>query len=378
MMGETISDPTATFVFVSLGLNPAPTLSLFAQRALEQLPGSRAILVTDRPAHWDSTFPGSVIRYTGEDRDSAVLMAEKREISRRLVANGYWILTLERIFALRCAVQQSVSSEPLIHLESDSLSQVNSEVLDQLKARCSKIAVPSDAPGSGCASILFAPNADSLRQGLDELSTLLGRQTEWISDMELLGLGIDAGLVEELPTRPSMGWTIPPKTGSTAPRLLIFDALALGLYLFGRDPLHTDGEILGGYQHARFEVELNTWEWRLRASEGPKPRRYTVEGSTAPFTSILPGNLHVHSKELIPEINPESEYWSRLLDEANGLTARTARTGISPYRFQRLPIWKRVVFFQSKTRSEKRDLVRALLRKVLRAILVRRDRRRKW
>lgn len=373
-----MAHPSATFVYVSLGPNAAPTLSLFAQRALDRLPGARAVLVTDRVSVWEATFPGSIIAYKEVDRHPALVLAERREVSRRLVANGYWILTLERLFALRSACDVITGSEPVIHLESDSLSQVDADVLAELQLRCTEIAVPSDAALSGCASILFSPDGNTLKRGLDNLSNLLLQQTGWISDMKLLGLGIKAGVVQELPTRPENGWPIGRQPGSGPPRTLVFDALALGLYLFGRDPLHTGGKIVGGYQHAKFEHDLSQWKWMIAKSKKRGARGLQLAIQTDELGHIFPGNLHVHSKEVLPELSLDSEYWSRLLEEANGTKPRLARPGNSPYRFQRLSLREKFSFLIRTSSAEKKLLLTALVRKMSGSAIAQPDSGREW
>lgn len=365
-------EPSATLIYVALGPNPAPTLNLFATYALEKLPGASAVLVTDRAELWEASFPGAVLSYSDSDRNPAIVLAESREVSRRLIANGYWVRALERIFALEKACEYIRDERPVIHFESDCFSQVTPEVLSELELRCRGAAVPSDAPSSGCASILFAPSRRSLLKGIEGLADILGQQSSWISDMELLGLGIKLGVLEELPTRPEHGWPIRvfSKDGETTASTLIFDASALGLYLFGKDPLHTEGKIMGGYQHVRFEHDLSSWQWDIQPSKAPNAADFLIELTAGQFGRIVPANLHVHSKELLPALKERSDFWNRLMGEANGTSTRLERTGNSPYRFIGLTTSEKLGYFWSQNHHHKLLLVRSFVQRML-AILTR-------
>lgn len=364
--------PSATLIYVALGPNPAPTLNLFASYALEKLPGSSAVLVTDGVENWEASFPGAVISYGDSDRNPAIVLAEGREVSRRFVANGYWVRTLERIFALEKACEYIRDERPVIHFESDCFSQVTPEVLSELELRCRGTAVPSDTPSSGCASILFAPSRQSLLKGIEDLADILGQQSSWISDMELLGLGIRSGVIEELPTRPEHGWPIRgfSKGGGATSSKLIFDANALGLYFFGRDPLHTEGKILGGYQHVRFEHDISSWQWDIQPSKPPNDADYLVELTAGQFGHVVPANLHVHSKELLPALKKNSDFWNRLIREANGTTTRLERTGNSSYQFIGLTTSEKLGYFWSQNHHHKLILVRSFVQRMF-AILTR-------
>jgi len=365
-------EPSATLIYVALGPNPAPTLNLFASYALEKLPGASAVLVTDRVEHWEASFPGSVISYSDSDRNPAIVLAESREVSRRFVANGYWVRTLERIFALQKACEYIRHERPVIHFESDCFSQVTPEVLSELESRCRGTAVPSDAPSSGCASILFAPSRGSLIKGIEALADILGQQSSWISDMELLGLGIRSGVLEELPTRPERGWPIRhfSEDGEATPSTLIFDASALGLYLFGKDPLHTEGKIMGGYQHVRFEHDISSWQWDIQPSKAPNDGDFLIELTAGEFGHVVPANLHVHSKELLPALKKSSDFWNRLVREANGTARRLERTGSSPYEFIGLTRSEKLGYFWSQNHRHKLLLLRSFVQRMF-AILTR-------
>jgi len=306
---ESKRDMVANVVFVQLGKNPAPTLVNMARVAKSYLPKSRIILLTDLPGEWGN-FPGEIFEYGVDSRSGVLKALMKRHAELNDIAGGYWLYALERIFVLKSLVEIVNHEEAILHFESDVFSFVDETVLTELMNGISKTAVPRYSEARGIGSFLFSPSLARLLIDLDSLESLLSDNPKLDNDMDLLGMALNCGILEELPSRiekmQSDAETKQPKN--------IYDGAALGQYLFGQDPLHTGGHRITGYRNPDFDFNFDNCHFDLRAdSKGKLNDLYlTASGDT-----FRVANLHLHSKINIDIPSRAIEEWNKILMSAN-------------------------------------------------------------
>jgi hypothetical protein len=302
----------ANVVFVQLGQNSAPTLLNMAKVAKSYLPKARLILLTDLPEKW-SDFPGEVFNYGFDSRSEVLKALVKRHAELNGIAGGYWLYTLERIFVLKLLIEIVKQDEPILHFESDVFSFVDQTLLSELVKKISKTAVPRYSEARGIGSILFSPSIDRLLLDLNSLERLLTENPKLDNDMDLFGLALNRGILEELPSRiekmQSEAEGVQPKS--------IYDGLALGQYLFGQDPLHTGGHKVTGYKNPDFDFNFCNCYFELGLdSQGELNDLYLVTDSD----TFRIANLHLHSKTVIDIPSRAPEEWNKILMSANSGT----------------------------------------------------------
>lgn len=288
-------------IFVHLGTNPAPTLVHAAKFATTYNPNAQLYLITDYPYIHES-FPGQILEYSHSMRDPKFTKFVRKNKDLQNISGGYWLYTTERLFALKWATTSLNPRTTILHFESDVLSFMQSKDVQFLKETFRKTAIPSIGSDLGIASTLFSPNMNSLYENIEELLEIFLNSKSRLNDMQLLGLGLKQGILEELPSVPNKG------------HQFLFDGAAIGQYILGLDPIHADGMYLSGFQEPDFPVKLSEFQ-------------YQFEGNIPTITLHYEGKkhklltLHNHSKRLLG-LPIEDETWSVLLSEANGLAER--------------------------------------------------------
>ncbi len=346
--------------FVHLGPNPAPTLIAFAAQAQSHLTDSSLFLITDHPSAWSEEFPGHVLAYDNRHRREIFESLAFRFPVLAQQAGGYAIRTLERLFALERLSGETSEQDDILHFESDVISFVGPEIREILRERCDRTAVPTVSDTKGCASILYAPNLPTLRGSLDDVEQLIPSDGSWLSDMQLLSLAIRAGNWQELPTHPKNAWPIELPNGiPTVENRLLFDAAAIGLYLFGLDPLHTSGVRASGHQHPDFPFDLPSWQWTLRAD--PSQTHALVGAQLNEGPNLIFANLHIHAKWNPGTPSPSNLEWERIVAEANGERARQEISAEPIYEFEGISARTRLL---QRWREPKGALVKRLARKM--------------
>lgn len=131
----------------------------------------------------------------------------------------------------------------------------------------------------------------------------------FITDMQLLGHGLNTSLLQELPTLPNDAWIL---DNDERGRKLVFDGLAYGQYLFGQDPLHQGGIRTSGHQNEHFRTKIENFRWSLR----PHQNSIFTIGYEWGQSRIEIANVHVHSKEIVEGPSTSSLRWLRVMDEA--------------------------------------------------------------
>jgi hypothetical protein len=303
----------ASVVYVHLGQNPAPTLIPFSRLVNSQLSDVDLYLITDFPTNWKE-FPGTIIEYNKKLRTKEFDTYAKKFRVFEKISGGYWIFTLERLFAIHILSQYT--DGPIIHLESDVYPIFSSELIDILHRKVHRVAVPRYSESRGIASFLYAKSFKDYLEILEQLLYILNTSTKSIlEDMDLLGVALNKKILEELPTYPSDSWEV---NFNGEFRHIIFDAAALGQYLFGQDPFHTDGFRISGYKNPDFKIDLSNYTWNLAKDI----TRHTSLNFEASGKMFYPVNLHIHSKELLPPLDLNNARWVRAIEEGNGQIER--------------------------------------------------------
>jgi hypothetical protein len=316
-------------VYVQLGQNPAPILYDSARQALD-CKNLETFLITDKP-FLHNLFPGKVIEYHRSHNRRALKSFNRRYPDKRSMAGGYWLNTLERIFALNVLKNHVEYDAQIIHTESDVYSYLNEEILVTLNEMNINVAMPRFSPERGIGSFVYFRNFGFLEGSLDSFQKILDRESIE-NDMELFGFALNSGLIQELPSNPEHC----PKISERIH--LIFDGAALGQYLFGQDPFHQNGDYVSGFINPFSTIQYEKAKWGVHEINGKKFVSFTYGGSK--FVIV---NLHLHSKEIIPEIDAENLIWTRVFNEANGISPRSVRTsGVTSVHAERPLIRTRI------------------------------------
>ena len=345
-----IEAPVVYFAYVHIGKNPSPTLLKFARNLHFRFPESQLILITDRAENWND-FPGIVLEYSSNRRQPGIrnFLAKRREYAD--ISNGYWLFTLERFLALAQLNELALDEVPIIHLESDVAIFLTKDLLNTLKPQLSKTALPRFSDDYGVGSIVYFPNKNHLREFIYLINVELKGKKIIENDMELLGILLNKGLVEELPSG---------RLESSEIQLtwqdykIVFDGAAIGQYLLGQDPLHTSNRRISGYQNPNFPQRLSEEIWKIiRISENDF-LSYGADGSKR-----LVLGLHVHAKVPLEPISMADPTWEQIIEEANQIVTR--KIG----HFTPDLIHSRKISFKNRMRIAKRNgLIQTLKRKV--------------
>lgn len=316
------SDET-TLVFVHLGPAVPPILNVSAGHAQTFYPSATVALITDSP-QLHQEFPGEIIKYSRRAEDAWLDRLERRFPEKALDTGGYWIKTLERLFALS-SIRELKRSGPILQIESDVFCAVTPGVVESLAHQYSVPALPRLSEHLACPSLIYFPNEIALRLALENLRKLAEQRSGWFTDMELLSEAIATGLMDELPTTPETALEVrhsqvqPEMSAPT--RRVIFDALAIGQYLFGQDPFHTGGQRISGHLWPDFQQDIQEWHWCI--AEG-SPAVLVAETGKGP---VEVANVHMHAKIDPGSLGPPaSSVWNRAVAEANGTVGRSIGT----------------------------------------------------
>ena len=318
MLGPDIAKETRTaFVYVSLGTRVSPTLSSFAEQAVSRVEDSSAYLITNHPQLWDG-FSGTVITYKLEQANDVVRHMRKHYPEKVILNNGFWMATLERLFALQTLSDYVEPECEVVHFESDVMSFLTRPQLDILRDRYRKPAVPLESQGAGCASIIYSPSLVALVEGLRDMAEILESHRGWLTDMQLLARAVEAQVFEELPTIPQQALAIEvgkPSESKKESYRLMFDATALGMYLFGADPVHTSGRVKPGFIQEDYPLAVSEFQWSVENIPASKFTGLTVRPHDG--ERVFVANLHIHSKVNPEQLSASSSTWQSFVGAAN-------------------------------------------------------------
>jgi hypothetical protein len=303
MKTETAGKP---IVYVHLGPNPTPTLIHFSRLSKGRLNNARLFLITDCPDQFRE-FTGQIIQY--KSKHSAIRELERKFPHYKNISGGYWIKTIERLFALDSMKEVLESNESFVHFESDVMSLLTDELFSVLDLNYEKVAYPRFSKKAGIASILYSPSAESYEEFLNALSNIILSSKGWMTDMDLLGIALENRDAQELPSF----YPLKKFLGDQKGNQIIFDGAALGQYLFGRDPVHSDGKALSGFINPNSLLDFRTSRWSIQEFGSGD----AVVISPKESNNLRVANLHVHSKQLIPEVNANDSSWIQIIKAAN-------------------------------------------------------------
>jgi len=205
--------------------------------------------------------------------------------------NGFWRKAFERFIVLEQYVAKyGVSS--LFHAELDNLLFRLGGLSRSLDAVGAGFFCPRDTKARGIASLVYINDTTSLQQMVE---TFFDDSISVSSDMELLGYMLQHNSqFYSLPTEralndePLQEWS----AVSLGVTQGLFDACAIGQFLFGIDPRNGGVCMRNGYLNDRRGYDL----WKLRIT-------LDVETATCTLSKTLSGagevplyNIHVHSK----------------------------------------------------------------------------------
>lgn len=300
--------------FVHLGRNPTPTLNWYARICNETFNQSDIVLLTDySELHRD--FPGRVISVKETTPKSGIEKFLKFNRPYRSLSGGYWRYTTERLFVLSELANYFDSHRPVMHMESDVLINTTEENFLSVARRISKTSIVRYLEEAGIASILISPSIMQLNIDLENLEKILILNPKIFSDMSLLGKGLNQGVLAELPSYPNADWLAEGRPST----FTIFDGAAVGQYLFGLDPVHTNNRQISGYINPNFDIPLDDCFWQIQRIEDG-PRQQVV--MTLDDIKLIPFCIHVHSKILIDRADLNNPDWKRFIAEANKLETR--------------------------------------------------------
>jgi hypothetical protein len=198
---------------------------------------------------------------------------------------------------------------------------------------------------------LYIRNKKAITDLVEKLSNILQNIPNIKDDMELLGVALNQGQIQELPSLPSHAWHYKNTK-------YIFDGAAYGQYIFGQDPFHTNGKITSGYKNPNFEFDAEDANWRIGELEGRDTLSLDFQGNT-----YVLSNLHIHSKLLLDAISQESEIWKKYIHQANREAKRTPVEELEPsIHSEKLSIFTRIMV------ARKKGLLKTASRKAKRII----------
>jgi len=296
----------ALLVFVWLG-NRLPTWGRTALNLSTASSGAKTILITNRSV---GLITEATEQYFVEDFYTAPTAWKRAtQTLNQNFRDGFWLKTTERFFVLE-QFMATYNVESLFHAELDNWI-FNITGLD---ARLDNVGrglfCPRDSLDRGIASLIYINRSDSLAQ-LNRLA--LDNSLIEKNDMTLLGhLLATSDQFFSLSTEnafrdlDSFAWRRVPAETSHG----IFDAAAIGQFLFGIDPRNGSILLTNGYENENKGCDL----WRLQYSLKDKSNTFEL---THPETgkSVNLFNIHVHSK-LFKQLSNENRL-SRILDRVN-------------------------------------------------------------
>ncbi|CAB5042107.1 MAG: hypothetical protein F2923_07485 [Actinobacteria bacterium] len=258
--------------------------------------------------------------------------------------NGYWVKIFTRFLAISKYLESATPEGPVVHLECDVASYVSGEVikatLESFKSSHADVFIPFIDSQTACPSIILSRESSSLMKVCDFVLENLGRNIGE-SDMSLLAYARECGLVASLPTLPNKTTIVMPYSefdssntanegrGNTeASAMVIFDAAAVGQYLFGIDPRISNGLLTPGYMELRGELDISQWrDWRIVTCKDHLERvAFNWDNET-----FIVAQLHVHAKIRVPMPASGNPFWDECLGIANGLRVPKSRIYIRWY-----------------------------------------------
>ena len=222
-------------------------------------------------------------------------------INKFCIVNGLkgreklFIYSFERFFLLYRLMDQYQLSN-VFFLELDNLIYDDPMVWETSFAS-NEMSYMYDNHGRGASGICFIQNKDILLKFTEYCKHFIATNTEFLAEMFALHAFWEANKdrVQLLPIH----WPadhVPKETHMTYDKYqnTIFDAAALGIYLGGLDPYHTNGVIVTGQKSVWSAIDCTKYEYKWIIDDNNRKIPYVLHGDTW----IKINNLHIHSKDL--------------------------------------------------------------------------------
>lgn len=204
--------------------------------------------------------------------------------------NGFWIKTTERFFVLE-QFAKKYGFKSLFHAELDNLVFKITGLASSLDQLGSGLFCPRDSINRGIASLIYINNC----QALTELNAFaVDNQLVEKNDMMLLGYLLNnSSQFFSLPTESKLQDQHLNKWEAISPFASngIFDAAAIGQFLFGIDPRYGPMLLLNGFENENKGCDL----WQLTYDISINDRTFTIRNRDNGIVFNL-FNIHVHSK----------------------------------------------------------------------------------
>lgn len=227
----------------------------------------------------------------------------------RAFRDGFWLKTLERFLVLEAFVEKYKINK-IFHAELDNLIFDISTLNPILDSIGKGFFCPRDSTKRGIGSLIY----------LNDMSTLK-HMNRWFrnhhgsiqNDMDLLGemLTHEPGFYS-LPTETALGeigiaeWTYIDKEKTKG----IFDAAAMGQYLFGIDPRNTNKVLRNGFTNENILIDFGRLEFRF---DNKRQSLFVRYGNEIQWKRCY--NLHIHSK-IFSKLS-SSAWFMQVLEKSN-------------------------------------------------------------
>lgn len=292
-----IRTPGADLVFVHLGNGPHRHLLTNIRATCARFPHRSVFLVVDQKHPWHLRLPRnvSIVRHRAGRAEAVLSRHVTQELNFR---SGYWLNTARRYLAL--AAFQGSSRRPLLHIESDVALLSDPSSLMYASGKTWSYSLTSDSMGVG--ALLYsrdAPASDSLADfivdhfasnpGTNDMKALGAHH--WSHSKEILTLP-GASSPDSLIVRESAPGRFR-QAVSEAYEIFggVFDAFALGIYLFGIDGRNNRGfrKLFSTYPFS----DLDYSGCSFRCAGQTLQMRDSTRGGWVPVLS-----MHIHSKHV--------------------------------------------------------------------------------
>jgi hypothetical protein len=222
---------------------------------------------------------------------------------------GFWIKTSERFFVLE-QFMDKFSCPALFHAELDNLIFDVSTLAAKLDLVGQGFFCPRDAIDRGIASLIYINEIGALRAMLLLLSQ---SSTPFANDMALLGHMLQTSpQFYALPTENAFNKGTPPSWVALGADEVagIFDAAALGQFLFGIDPKNSGVFLFNFFENENKGCNLS----RLQFNPKFENRQFSISNREHDLTFNV-YNLHIHSKQFI-QLQDQRRF-NAVLNQAN-------------------------------------------------------------
>lgn len=294
-------------VFVWLGPK-APSWMPIALGLNKQSCGAKTILISSRSLGKIDCVDEQI--YLEEFYETPKKLNVLLATSHPRFRQGFWIKTSERFFVLE-QYMRKFSCAALFHAELDNFVFNLSDLSSRLDSFGMGFFCPRDSVNRGIASLVYINHLDALSE---MLRVCTEGEISFENDMRLLGHMLQASSqFFSLPTENAFVTDRPVQWLSVSPPALggIFDAAAMGQFLFGIDPKNGGILLFNFFENENKGCDLNKLrftlsfdDYRLVATDFESQQSFNVY------------NLHVHSKQF--SLIASRTRLSQLLAKANG------------------------------------------------------------